>query len=209
MKKGHHMHLKVTQERILDAAANVIAQRGYSSAGVQEIVKLSGTSKGSFYFHFPSKEKMALALVERMSNKLISKIQSSISGEKDPAERLGKSIEVLIATFSKQRKIGQVFMLNIMGHGQSTDKLFFPMREKFADAIRSELDNAVKLGRIKSQDTSLIAHIWIGALHEIILRWLLTNEPDPLTSITDSLSISLLKSVGIEKEPISQKEHSS
>lgn len=203
------MNLKVTQERILDAAANVIAQRGYSSAGVQEIVKLSGTSKGSFYFHFPSKEKMALALVERMSDKLISKIQSSISNEKDPVERLSKSIEVLIATFSRQRKIGQVFMLNIMGHGKSTDKLFFPMREKFADVIRSELDNAVKLGIIKSQDTSLIAHMWIGALHEIILRWLLTNEPNPLTSITHSLSISLLKSVGIEKEPIPQKEHSS
>ena len=209
MKKGHLVNLKVTQERILDAAANVIAQRGYSSAGVQEIVKLSGTSKGSFYFHFPSKEKMALALVERMSDKLISKIQSSISSEKDPAERLSKSIEVLIATFSRQRKIGQVFMLNIMGHGKATDKLFFPMREKFADVIRSELDNAVKLGMIKSQDTSLIAHMWIGALHEIILRWLLTNEPNPLTSITHSLSISLLKSVGIEKEPIPQKEHSS
>ena len=100
-------------------------------------------------------------------------------------------------------------MLNIMGHGKATDKLFFPMREKFADVIRSELDNAVKLGMIKSQDTSLIAHMWIGALHEIILRWLLTNEPNPLTSITHSLSISLLKSVGIEKEPIPQKEHSS
>ena len=201
------MNFKLTEEKILDAAARVIAQRGYSSAGVQEIVKLSGTSKGSFYFHFPSKEKMVLALVESMSDKLLKKIQSSISTKKDPVERLSRSIEALIEIFSKQRKIGQVFMLNIMGHGKSTDKLFFPIRKKFADVIRNELDNAVELGVIKSQDTSLLAHMWIGALHEIILRWLLTNEPSHLTSVTHPLIRALLKSIGIEKEPIFQKEN--
>ena len=57
------------QERILEAALDVLAQHGYTGAGVQEIVEMSGTSKGSFYFHFPSKEKMAVALVDRMSQK--------------------------------------------------------------------------------------------------------------------------------------------
>ena len=41
-----------TRERILDAAAEVFATKGYHSSVVDDIVHDSNTSKGAVYFHF-------------------------------------------------------------------------------------------------------------------------------------------------------------
>ena len=51
-----------TRGRILDAALNVFARKGYYEAKLDEIVDESHTSKGSIYFHFPNKERLFLAI---------------------------------------------------------------------------------------------------------------------------------------------------
>ena len=186
------------QERILEAALDVLAQHGYTGAGVQEIVEMSGTSKGSFYFHFPSKEQMVMALVDRMSQKLIDKTLNGIRHEPTPLHRVAAGIESLLSTFARQRKIAQVLLLNVLGHGKASDKKFLPMRERFSAFIKKELDDAVALGQIEAQDTELIAHIWFGALYEVIIRWLLTGQPTPLTKATPVLRSALLRSIGVE-----------
>lgn len=194
------METSTTRERILEAAVDVLAQRGYSSAGVQEIVDLSGTSKGSFYFHFPSKERMVMALVERMGAKLITKVQVSIQKEVNPVKRVVASIDVLVMTFARQRKVAQVLLLNILGHGRDSDRKFLPMRERFTDLIRQELDIAVEQGYIAPIDTILVSRMWVGALHEVILRWLLTGHPNPLTIAIPTLRATLLRSIGINPD---------
>lgn len=52
------------RDRILHAAAKVIAQRGYADATLAEIGDVAGTFAGSLYYYFPSKE----AIVEEVLN---------------------------------------------------------------------------------------------------------------------------------------------
>ena len=186
------------RERILDAALQVIAKRGYSAAGVQEIIDLSDTSKGSFYFHFPSKEQMVMALLERMSDKLVNKVRESVKDQPTPLHRVAGSIDALMAIFARQHNVAQVLLLNIVGNGKTVDKKFLPIREKFSALIQEELDAAVAAGQIKPVDTLLVSRIWVGGLHEVILHWLLTGQPNPLTLATPGLRRVLLQSVGAD-----------
>ena len=186
------------RERILDAALDVIARRGYSAAGVQEIVNLSATSKGSFYFHFPSKEKMAMALVERMSDKLVAKVRDSVRNQPTPLHRVSASIETLISIFARKRNLAQVLLLNIMGNGKATDKKFLPIRERFSHLIQEELDAAVQAGQIQPIDTVLVSRVWVGGLQEVIMHWLLTGQPASLTAVVPPLRRILLQSVGAD-----------
>jgi TetR/AcrR family transcriptional regulator, fatty acid metabolism regulator protein len=190
------------RERILDAALQVIAKRGYSAAGVQEIVDLSATSKGSFYFHFPSKEQMVMALVERMSDKLSDKVRDSVKHEPTPLHRVAASIDALMSIFARQRNVAQVLLLNIVGNGKATDKKFLPIRAKFSALIKHELDEAVACGQIKPTDTVLVSRIWVGGLHEVILHWLLTGQPSPLTLAAPVLRRALLQSVGADPSAV-------
>ncbi|MFD3732443.1 ScbR family autoregulator-binding transcription factor [Streptomyces sp. NPDC058632] len=53
-----------TRRTILDAAAAVFDERGYTSATIGEILDRAGVTKGALYFHFGSKEELALGVFE-------------------------------------------------------------------------------------------------------------------------------------------------
>jgi AcrR family transcriptional regulator len=53
-----------TRNAILDAAAEVFDERGFSGASLSEILAKAGVTKGALYFHFASKEELAQALIE-------------------------------------------------------------------------------------------------------------------------------------------------
>ena len=51
---------EATRRHILDVAAHAFADHGFNGVSLNEIVRESGLTKGAFYFHFPSKEALAL-----------------------------------------------------------------------------------------------------------------------------------------------------
>jgi AcrR family transcriptional regulator len=53
-----------TRAQILEAAAEIFAARGYRGASVKDVAERVGMTKGAVYFHFPSKESLAIAVVE-------------------------------------------------------------------------------------------------------------------------------------------------
>jgi TetR/AcrR family transcriptional regulator, transcriptional repressor for nem operon len=54
-----------TRERILDSAQELILEQGLAATSIDEILAASETSKGAFFHHFPSKNHLARAIVER------------------------------------------------------------------------------------------------------------------------------------------------
>jgi len=56
-----------TQQRILYAATDVFAARGFTAATMADIVDHSGASIGSIYHHFGGKKELFLAIFERLS----------------------------------------------------------------------------------------------------------------------------------------------
>ncbi|MEV5433884.1 ScbR family autoregulator-binding transcription factor [Streptomyces sp. NPDC052701] len=53
-----------TREKVLDTAARLFAERGYTATSVVDVAEQVGMTKGAVYFHFRNKEAMAVAVVE-------------------------------------------------------------------------------------------------------------------------------------------------
>lgn len=53
------------RDRILDAAHDLVLDRGFSATSVADVLAEVGASKGAFFHHFPSKAALGHALVER------------------------------------------------------------------------------------------------------------------------------------------------
>ncbi|NML54091.1 TetR/AcrR family transcriptional regulator [Streptomyces sp. R302] len=53
-----------TRQAILTAAAELFDERGYDSASTTDILARAGLTRGALYHHFPSKEAIALALLD-------------------------------------------------------------------------------------------------------------------------------------------------
>lgn len=54
-----------TRERILDGAERLVLEHGLAATSVDAILAESETTKGAFFHHFPTKNHLARALVER------------------------------------------------------------------------------------------------------------------------------------------------
>jgi AcrR family transcriptional regulator len=53
------------RERILNTAYDLFARRGIRDVGIDEIIERAGVAKATLYRHFPSKEALVLAFLER------------------------------------------------------------------------------------------------------------------------------------------------
>ncbi len=82
-----------TRRTILEAAAAVFDEFGYEGASTTEILARSGLTRGALYFHFPSKEAIADAVVDAQNEALVPppnkvKLQATIDLTMAFAQRL-------------------------------------------------------------------------------------------------------------------------
>jgi len=89
------------QEEILDAAAKLFAQRGYSDTNVQELADIVEVGKGTIYRYFSTKEALFLATADRMMQKLTEAIDVSIDIQGDPAEQMRKVFKAYLTFFAE------------------------------------------------------------------------------------------------------------
>src|SRR5450755_1971073 len=67
-----------TQRRILDAATEVFATRGFTAATMADVVAGSGASVGSIYHHFGGKSELFLAIFEQMADAVDGHIEAAM-----------------------------------------------------------------------------------------------------------------------------------
>ncbi len=54
---------QTTRATIIQAAVDIFDEVGYGDTGLVDILHRAGVSKGAFYYHFPTKESLAAAIV--------------------------------------------------------------------------------------------------------------------------------------------------
>jgi len=84
-----------SRERFLEAAAELISERGYAASGVDEICRRAGVVKSALYWHFGSKEKLLAAVIDRVGKSWVEEVSKSVYLEGTPESRLDRFIEGL------------------------------------------------------------------------------------------------------------------
>ncbi|MCF3136754.1 ScbR family autoregulator-binding transcription factor [Streptomyces olivochromogenes] len=82
-----------TRRAVLEGAAEVFAEQGYSAATVADILKSAGVTKGALYFHFDSKEALARGILDVQTDQRLPtreiKLQELVDVAMTVANRLG------------------------------------------------------------------------------------------------------------------------
>src|ERR1700730_4468506 len=82
---GHSRTEKAaSRERILDAAARQISERGLDSVAVAELMQNAGLTKGAFYGHFESRDAMIAEAARRAMDKGQTRLDALFSRKKKP-----------------------------------------------------------------------------------------------------------------------------
>jgi AcrR family transcriptional regulator len=199
MKPNAPAPTQETRDRILEAAVTIFASKGYHDTKVDDIVAESQTSKGSFYFYFPSKQEIFMALVDKFADLLESRLKDRFNSATSGMARVDLALHVCLETFGQYRGLAKIALVQATGLGISFEAKRRAVNDRFIKIIKENLDEAVMDGSIPALDTEVAACAWMGALNEIVLRWVYTGEPDPVRALP-ALRTFLLQSVGVKTE---------
>ena len=85
--------------QIVDAAARVIAQHGFTQTSVDDVIRTSGLSgKSHFYHYFASKEALGFEVLNRQFEHFADSLLAILRGPSgDPFERLNRFIDAIVA----------------------------------------------------------------------------------------------------------------
>lgn len=189
-----------TKEKILKAALKVFSEKGYHATNVDDIVEKSETSKGGFYFHFPSKKELFLTLIDEMTAILFNKVEKEVGESDDVVEQIEKALWKGMHVFTKYRTLAKFLLVEAVGSGSVFEKKRFAIYTRFAALIKELLDKAVSQGKIQPLDTEVVSWIWVGAISQLIIRWLYLEETKPLEKDFETLKETLMRSVGLGRE---------
>lgn len=185
-----------TKERILSAAMEVFAAKGYHGAVVDDIVAASRSSKGAFYHYFPSKQGIFLTLMDDLAGMVERGVEGVIASEEGGLAKVDAALRVVLETAAAQRDLVKILLVEAVGLGPELEAKRLGIHRRFAALIQRHLDHAVADGAIPRQDTALTALAWIGALNEVITQWLV-NDGVPLLDRLPALRALLLRSIGV------------
>lgn len=195
------MEAQDTRQRILDAAIDVFSRKGYHDAKVDDIVELSGTSKGSVYFYFPSKQHIFLALTDEFARLLQEGLVKAITEEEEGIRRVNAALKSCLTIFGEYRHLAKIFLIQAAGLGEAFEEKRLEIHGRFVQVIQLYLEQAVKDGDIPPVDTEIASLAWMGAINELVIRWVVTGHPEPERALP-ALRTVLLRSIGVSEERI-------
>lgn len=96
------------------AAIELIAEQGVSGLAVEPLARRLGVTKGSFYWHFPSRDALLQTALENWESEEQRILQSHLDGVQDPHER----VRALTRLVSHEVKLHTIYseLVKAMNH---------------------------------------------------------------------------------------------
>lgn len=124
----------ITQEKLVTAARSVFTEKGLA-ASVDDISERADVARGSFYYHFKSKERLIRQLVKEILSELTDRMNEECSGKKGLEPTLNGIIQAHIGFFSDR---WQDFVLYYQGRADLTlDESYDGIEKPFLEYTKS------------------------------------------------------------------------
>lgn len=156
------------KERIIDAAQQVLLEKGYRDFSLRKIARKTGVSATSIYLHFDSKDDLVHTLMEQSIERLNDRLEECIKNKKDPIAKLEALAQEYVDFALNNPREYQVLYL------VSSEEMTRYPKEKFRKARRGYeivtrvLEEGAEAGTIEEQAPRLTAYTFWAQLHGVM-----------------------------------------
>tara|TARA_B000000437_G_scaffold197546_1_gene159062 strand:- start:1004 stop:1582 length:579 start_codon:yes stop_codon:yes gene_type:complete len=166
-----------SKNRIMDAALQVFVTKGYSDTRMDDIVEMSGLSKGAIYHHYKSKKDLFISLIEHWENFSFPNIFDKDLDKISSADALRAIVNDIVITFKKNKHVflAELEFWSLANHDEDvrlkTKSLYVKLLNLFKNIIKKGIDR----GEFKNIDknigalsimTSIQGVIWFSIFEE-------------------------------------------
>lgn len=100
-----------TRERLMGAAIAEFKRTGMAEADVSAIVTAAGVAHGTFFFHFPTKEHVLLALERREEDRIAKQFAQFLKAKHDLASALHEAVRLVVGL---ERRLGDMLFKDFL-----------------------------------------------------------------------------------------------
>ena len=172
----------VTRARLLNAALELFASRGYSGTSVDAIADAAGVSAGLLYYHFDSKPALLNAIFEQS----LADVQATFAaadGESNPEDRLPALLRSAAAIVPRHRNFWAVWYGLRMQ--REVMQSLGPSAMQFSAAIVRTLERY--LSDIGWPDPTIEARLLFAQIDGLCQHYVLDPRHYPLEQVIERL----------------------
>ena len=163
-----------TRSRIFDAAIAEFQRVGFADAQIDDIVRAAGVARGTFYFHFPTKEHVLFELQRRGQESIVERLATLRRRPLAVKSFLQQLIDAVIAESmsggqaSLQREIFALFARQPM----ALERQEYPLLEAVMQFFREAQERGEVRGDLMPSELTMI---FLTSMFGALL-----SQPDPL-----------------------------
>lgn len=166
----------ISRRHILEAAAKAFAEHGYIGTSLNDIIRDSGLTKGAFYFHFASKEALALEVFHTKQERWVGMTVAAMMSRSRAIDQLDAMLDVgceayetdpsarvvgrLCTELSRERGLGQ----KLRGHLD----VWFDMTASLIRKAQEEGDVRADLDPKVAAETIVAAFIGVEQVSDVL-----------------------------------------
>jgi AcrR family transcriptional regulator len=156
-----------TRERIVRAAADLVARGGYREAQVAAVAQRAGVATGTVYRHFPSKADLFTEVFRSASQREVDAVAEAARRHEDAERR----IEGAVSTFARRalqgRRLAWALLAEPVDPAVEAERLAF--RRAHAAHFAAILRAGIDAGELPAMNAELAAAALVGALGEALV----------------------------------------
>jgi AcrR family transcriptional regulator len=152
---------RVTRTRsvVLDAAAALLAERGYAAFTMDALVERTGVSKTTMYKHWPSRTDLIAATVQALAS------EPAVPDTGDVRDDLIALAAASLDAYKGARWPGLAAVLEAAGHDPELHASLQSVPDTRFSAVRTVLERAVQRGQLRADvDENTAITILVGAI---------------------------------------------
>ncbi|GHB48461.1 putative TetR-family regulatory protein [Streptomyces viridiviolaceus] len=202
MPKGPTKRRPQTTARLLEAAQETFAERGFYGSSIEVICERAGLTRGAFYSNFRTKEDLFFALFDLHGQRVVDRLTQAVDEldtAEDPLRTVLTRMGALDETERRWYLLSTEFTLHAIRHPDTARTLAEHDRRLREEIVRLLAGLFDRLGRRPTVDLDSLARL-TTAVHEGSLAQSLV-EPDQLAP--EELAVTYLPMlVDLVSEPV-------
>jgi AcrR family transcriptional regulator len=173
--------------RLLGAALELFAERGYEETSVGDIVARARMSKSGFYELFTSKEHCFRETLAHEGGALIHAVVVAASAGDDHRDRLRRGIRAFVLACYEQPSVARLTMVESVGLSAGVDDVRNQVVGRFAHMVAEEVRLAIHTDQFYAEhDPQVFGRAVVGAVNDAV-GYFLTHPGADAESLAESL----------------------
>jgi TetR/AcrR family transcriptional repressor of bet genes len=169
------------REIIVESALRLILKKGYDNTTVDDVAQMSGVSKGLVSYHYPKKENLFRAVLEKIIAKLESDLKANYEASDSARERLRLDFRNLFESEERTRHYYTV-LVDFLAQAPREACVRNYTRVIYQTVLRyveMTIADGVRTGEFRQVDVKLSASTIVALTEGFVFQWLF--NPDGVT----------------------------